>query len=149
MSATRYLRTYRWELVRERGDELAPIFRHPEDAGRYFASQEFASHPQEHFVVALLNTRNRLIGHEAISKGSLNGAIVHPREVFLIAIKERAAGLILVHNHPTGDVTPSREDMELTARLCKAGTIIGIEVLDSIIVGPDGRYNSLKDKGLL
>ncbi|MFQ5792957.1 MAG: RadC family protein, partial [Acidobacteriota bacterium] len=96
----------------------------------------------------ILDTRNRLKRLEVISKGSLNGSLVHPREVYREAVALQAAGLILFHNHPSGDPTPSREDLELTRRLREAGRLMGIEILDHIIVGA-GRFLSFKEKGLL
>ena len=83
-----------------------------------------------------------------VSKGSLNTSIVHPREVFKDAIKDAAASVILVHNHPSGDPEPSQEDLEITKRLVKAGRILGIKVLDHLIIG-NNCYFSLADKGLL
>lgn len=83
-----------------------------------------------------------------VSEGSLNQSIVHPREVFSPAVRESAAAIILVHNHPTGDPTPSREDIEITRRLRDAGDMMGIRVLDHIIVG-DGKYHSFSDRGMI
>ena len=80
--------------------------------------------------------------------GSLNSSIVHPREIFNVSIKKSAAAIILVHNHPSGDPHPSREDLEVTTRLVDAGKILGISVLDHIIVG-EKKYFSFKEKGLL
>lgn len=103
---------------------------------------------KEHFVCLFLNTKNRVIFKEIISIGSLNAAIVHPREVFRSAIKRSSASLICSHNHPSGDCTPSSEDIDLTKRLVNAGEIVGIEVLDHIIIGGN-TYISLKEKGLM
>ncbi len=83
-----------------------------------------------------------------VSEGSLNASIVHPREVFQPVIRESAAAVLFVHNHPSGDPSPSREDLELTERLREAGNLMGVRVLDHIIVGC-GRYVSLADRGLL
>ncbi|MNM59149.1 hypothetical protein D3C81_703940 [compost metagenome] len=93
-----------------------------------------------------MNTKNRVIFKEVISIGSLNAAIVHPREVFRAAIKRCSASLICAHNHPSGDSTPSPEDVNLTKRLVAAGEIIGIEVLDHVIIGGNQFY-SLKEHG--
>ena len=101
---------------------------------------------KEHFRAMLLNIKNHLIAIEDISVGSLNSSIVHPREVFKPAIRRSSASIILVHNHPSGDPTPSREDLEVTQRLVEAGKIIGIEVIDHVIIG-NGSYVSLKEKG--
>jgi DNA repair protein RadC len=102
---------------------------------------------KEHFLVLLLDTRNQLIGISNVSIGSLDTNIVHPREVFKEAISSSASSCIFVHNHPSGDPTPSEDDMELTKRLAKAGEIIGIDVLDHIIV-TDNDFISLKERGL-
>ncbi|MEK3742404.1 RadC family protein [Brevibacillus fluminis] len=101
---------------------------------------------KEHFICLFLNTKNRVICKEIISIGSLNAAIVHPREVFRAAIKRCSASLICAHNHPSGDSTPSTEDLILTKRLREAGEIIGIEVLDHVIIGGN-RFYSLKENG--
>lgn len=101
---------------------------------------------KEHFICLFLNTKNRLIFKEVISIGSLNAAIVHPREVFHAAIRRCSASLICAHNHPSGDPEPSIEDLNLTKRLIAAGEIIGIEVLDHVIIGGN-RFHSLKEHG--
>ncbi|MEK4157876.1 DNA repair protein RadC [Paenibacillus sp. FSL E2-0230] len=103
---------------------------------------------KEHFICLFLNTKNRLIFKEVISIGSLNAAIVHPREVFHAAIRRCSASLICAHNHPSGDPEPSIEDVNLTKRLLAAGEIIGIEVLDHVIIGGN-RFYSLKERGLI
>lgn len=102
---------------------------------------------KEYMKAILLNIKCGLIGIEEISVGSINSSIVHPREVFAPAIKKSCASVLLVHNHPSGDPTPSQEDLNITRRLAEAGKILGIEVVDHIIIG-DGTYVSLKDKGL-
>lgn len=103
---------------------------------------------KEYFFILLLDGKNRIIRKVPISEGSLNQSIVHPREVFNPAVRDSAAAVILIHNHPTGDPTPSREDTEITRRLKEAGELLGIRVLDHIIIG-DGRYTSCADQGLL
>lgn len=103
---------------------------------------------EEHFVVLFLDTKNRIIERKTISIGTLNAAIVHPREVFRAAIERSAASIICAHNHPSGDPTPSREDIELTKRLMQAGELVGIDVLDHIVVGKEG-YVSLKQRDLV
>ncbi|MDF2592622.1 MAG: repair protein RadC [Clostridia bacterium] len=102
---------------------------------------------KEYMKAILLNIKCGLVGVEEISVGSINSSIVHPREVFVPAIKRSCASVILVHNHPSGDPTPSQEDINITKRLVEGGKILGIEVVDHIIIG-DGKYVSLKDKGL-
>jgi len=103
---------------------------------------------KEYFKAVLLNTKNHVISIEEISVGSLNSSIVHPREVFKPAIKRSSASIILVHNHPSGDPTPSKEDIEVTSRLVNAGNILGISVLDHIIIG-NNSIVSLKEQGLM
>ncbi len=103
---------------------------------------------KEHFKTILLNIKNHVISIEEISIGSLNSSIVHPREVFKPAIRRSSASVILVHNHPSGDPTPSREDVEVTARLVESGKILGINVLDHIVIG-NNSILSLKEKGLM
>jgi len=103
---------------------------------------------REHFRVLLLNSKNQLIGEENSAKGSLNQTIVHPRELYKTAIKAGAAAVIVAHNHPSGSVEPSAEDIKVTKRLAEAGKIIGIELLDHIIIGHSA-YLSFKEKSLL
>lgn len=104
---------------------------------------------RETFVALYLDTKNRVIKKETVSIGSLNSNIVHPREVYREAILNSAHNIIVAHNHPSGDPTPSREDLELTDRLYKAGEIIGIGLIDHIIVGESGQYYSMKERGNL
>jgi len=101
---------------------------------------------REEFRVCFLNTKNEVMAHEVISIGSLNASIVHPREVFSRAIKRSAAAIVLVHNHPSGNPEPSREDVEITGRLTESGLLLGIKVLDHVIIG-GGRWYSLKAHG--
>ena len=108
----------------------------------------FRDRRKEYFLTLLLDGKNRIIRQEQISEGSLNQSIVHPREVFIAAVKQSAAAVILVHNHPSGDPAPSREDREITRRLKESGEIMGIRVLDHIIIG-DGSYYSFVEMGLL
>jgi DNA repair protein RadC len=99
---------------------------------------------REHFIGLYLNTRNRLLIRETISIGSLNASIVHPREVFEPALRQGAASLIVVHNHPSGETEPSEDDLAITRRLSEAGEILGVPLLDHVIVGGQG-YTSLKE----
>lgn len=103
---------------------------------------------KEHFRIALLDTKNQIIVTEEISVGTLNASIVHPRDVFKVAIKRNANAIILIHNHPSGDPIPSNEDINITNRLIDVGKLIGIKVLDHIIIG-DNRYISFKEKNLM
>lgn len=101
---------------------------------------------KEHFVTLHLDTKHCVIGEEVASVGSLDASIVHPREVFKVAVKRSASAILCLHNHPSGDPTPSPEDIAVTRRLCEAGKLLGIDVLDHIVVG-DGRFVSLKASG--
>ena len=101
---------------------------------------------REKLVALLLDTKNQVLREEVISIGSLNANIVHPREVFKAALLESCASVILSHNHPSGDPTPSREDIAVTEKLVEGGKLLGIDVLDHVVIG-DGRYVSLKDEG--
>ncbi len=103
---------------------------------------------QEHFVCIYLNTKNQVLHRQTIFIGSLNASIVHPREVFKEAFRRSAASIICFHNHPSGDPTPSREDIVVTKRLVECGKMIGIEILDHIIIG-DKKYVSIKEKGYI
>lgn len=103
---------------------------------------------EENFVIVCLNTKNKIAGIHTISIGSLNSSIVHPREVFKAALLNNASGIIMMHNHPSGDPEPSREDIETTQRLITAGTILGIKVVDHVVIG-DGCYISLKEQGII
>ena len=100
------------------------------------------------FLTLHLDGKNRIICMDIVSVGSLNQSIVHPRSVFMTACLSNAAAIILVHQHPTGDPTPSSEDIAITRRLKEAGEIMGIKILDHIIVG-DGEYLSFVERGLL
>ncbi|WP_374193879.1 DNA repair protein RadC [Alkalihalobacillus sp. BA299] len=123
------------------------VIRSPEDVSRY-VMEDMRSLTQEHFVCLYLNTKNHVLHRETIFIGSLNASIVHPREVFKEALRRSAASFICLHNHPSGDPTPSREDIEVTKRLGECGKILGIELLDHVIIG-DRTYISLKEKGYL
>jgi DNA repair protein RadC len=103
---------------------------------------------KEYFIAAHLDTKNRLLCLEIVSTGSLTASIVHPREVFKSALLSSAAGIIFIHNHPSGDPTPSQEDREITNRLRDASELLGIRLLDHVIVGTDQHY-SFTDQGLL
>ena len=103
---------------------------------------------KETFVALLLDTRRRVVRHETIAEGSLDAAVVHPREAFVPAVRESAAAVIFVHNHPSGDPRPSHNDREITFRLLEAGRILGISVLDHVILG-EGRYYSFMEDGII
>ncbi|WP_404450479.1 DNA repair protein RadC [Sutcliffiella horikoshii] len=121
------------------------VIRSPEDAANYvMEDMRFLS--QEHFVCLYLNTKNQVLHQQTVFIGSLNASIVHPREVFKEAFRRSAASFICIHNHPSGDPAPSREDIDVTKRLSECGKLIGIELLDHLIIG-DQKFISLKEKG--
>jgi len=111
------------------------------DAARYLLPL-FGSHPVERFGILLLDSRHRVIRARLLSVGSLDASLGHPREVFREALAARAAALIAFHNHPSGDPTPTPEDVELTRRLASAGTIVGVDVVDHLVLA-DTRYSSI------
>lgn len=124
-----------------------PTISSPRDAAMLLM-EEMRYLQKEHFVCLFLNTKNEVIAKETLSIGSLNATLVHPREVFRAAIKQSSAAIICAHNHPSGDPTPSREDIHMTERLVEAGRIVGIDVLDHLVLG-DGVFVSLKEKGYM
>ncbi|MFH1916836.1 MAG: DNA repair protein RadC [Nanoarchaeota archaeon] len=109
---------------------------------------ELAGKKQEHFIVLLLDTRLNLLKIETLFLGTLNSSLVHPREIFRLAIRNSASALILIHNHPSGNCEPSEEDIHITTIIQKAGKLVGIRVLDHVIIA--GRtYSSMKERGLI
>ncbi len=122
-------------------------FHNPVDIVNYFV-EDMRHREQELVSIMLLNTKGTLIRDILISQGTVNASVVSPREIFLEALKYHAVSLVMVHNHPSGDPTPSREDLSLTRRVREAGEIIGIRLLDHIIIG-DNSYISLKERGIL
>jgi len=131
------------------GTRLQPgeMFTSPEQIFEHFHGA-LRDIKREVFLVVLLDARHRILREELISEGSLTSSIVHPREVFLPAVRESAGAVVLVHNHPSGDPRPSDEDIAVTRRLVHAAELLGIRVLDHVIVG-DGRYASFREEGLL
>jgi DNA repair protein RadC len=119
----------------------------PEDAAE-LVKEKMRCLDREHFWALLLNTKNRVITIDEVSVGTLNSSSVHPRELFRNAIKRSAAAIILVHNHPSGNTRPSKEDIDVTRRICKVGRLVGIDVLDHLIIG-DNKFISLKSEGLM
>ncbi len=109
---------------------------------------ELSNLKKEHFIGIFLNSRKKILKKETIFIGSLDSSIIHPREIFKIALVESAAAVVLVHNHPSGDPTPSEEDIEITNQIVKAGEVLGITVLDHIIIA-DNKYLSLSEQGLV
>jgi DNA repair protein RadC len=123
----------------------SPAFDSPAAAGRWLLPR-YGARPLEVFGMLALDTRHRLRRAVEVSQGCLTSSLVHPREVFREAVVARAASVILFHNHPSGDPEPSAEDLALTRRLCQAGALMGIPVLDHVIVGA-ARFVSLKERG--
>jgi len=123
-----------------------PVIKTAKDVARLMMP-DMQSLDREHFKIILLNTKNHVLQTHTVSIGSLNASVVHPRECFRPAIAAQAAAIILVHNHPSGDVEPSAEDMSLTRRLMSAGDLLGIKVLDHVIIGGN-KYFSIVDKGV-
>ncbi len=121
-------------------------FRSSVDIFRAF--KQLASMPVESFLVVHLDSKNRMVGMTTCSIGSMTASLVHPRDVFRPAIANMTAGLIFIHNHPSGDPAPSDEDIQITKRLFEVGKVVGIRCLDHIIIG-QGRYLSFADQGLI
>lgn len=122
-------------------------FLNPEAVARYYM-EDMRHMEQEQLYAMFLDTKNGLIKDIMISKGTVNASIASPREIFIEALKHRAVGIILAHNHPSGDPTPSREDCLLTKRVKEAGSLIGIQLLDHVVIG-DHSYSSFKKEGML
>lgn len=120
------------------------IVRSPEDAAKV-ASEFIGEDDREIFFVMCLNTKNRVVAVHRCHVGSLNASIVSPREVFKAAILNNAASIVVSHQHPSQDIFPSREDLEVTRRLLECGKILGIDVLDHVIVNASGDYYSMKE----
>jgi DNA repair protein RadC len=146
---TKSLPVYRVTLVREgQMPSYEQRVRSSADASRMLATY-LAGVDREHFVVLMLDQKNQVIGIHTVSMGSLTASVVHPRETFKAAILANAAAIVCGHNHPSGDVQPSMEDRAITRRLADAGTLLGINVVDHIIIGSAGTYFSFADEGLL
>jgi DNA repair protein RadC len=128
-------------------DEAKPTIRSPQDVAN-LVSPDFKTEKREHFMALFLDTRNQVTRRKTISIGGLDASLIHPRELFKEAISCLAASVIVSHNHPSGDPTPSQEDLDVTQRLIEAGKIIGIDLLDHVVVG-DGRWVSMKERGLM
>ncbi|WP_345971318.1 DNA repair protein RadC [Sulfurimonas sp. HSL1-6] len=114
----------------------------------YELLREYGAKKQEYFIALALDGASHLIEKRVVSIGTLNQSLVHPREVFADAVADRAAGIIVAHNHPGGQLAPSREDVAVTRRLKEAGTLLGIELLDHVILTRDG-FLSLREEGML
>lgn len=142
---------YELRLVKVEGRryEGSAIVSTPKDAAQHIENVFDMSHqPEEIMVLLTLNTKNRVTGAFEVSRGTLNSSLVHPREVYKRALMNNAAGIIIAHNHPSGDLTPSKPDIETTKRLKEAGEILGVDLLDHLILG-DKRYLSFREQGLM
>jgi DNA repair protein RadC len=139
LEIARRLGHHRWEA----GQPL----RSSEDVFHHFRGS-LEKEKREFFYVVLLNNKNRKMRDIKVSEGSLTASLVHPREVYNPVIRESAAAVIFVHNHPSGDPAPSQEDIEITRRLKEVGNVMGIRVLDHVVIGHD-RYFSFSDKGMI
>ena len=132
----------RLQLVKESETVIKPICG-PNDLAEQM--QELATADREQMVCIHLNTKNRLVGQQTVSVGILNHALIHPRELFKGALLSNAFNIVLAHNHPSGDVTPSREDDMVTVMVAKAGKLLGIPLLDHVILSPDGSFCSYSE----
>ena len=142
---------YRLELVREKASRYDADDKRvstPEDARRVLELMfQFEKQAEEIFAMLVLDTKNQIIGGFEVSRGSVNSSIVHPREVFKRAILVNASSIIIAHNHPSGDVEPSHEDIVLTNRLQEGGRLLGVSIMDHIVCGMGGKYYSFREEG--
>ena len=144
-----YHHRYRGSKIREERSRYRRIRENPIIATAskaYEHLHEYHHLDREHFIAITLDGSSRVINTHTISIGTLNQSLVHPREVFYPAIKDKAAAIIIAHNHPSGQLFPSRADKQVTTRLKDAGKLIGIDIIDHIILTPDGFY-SFQDEG--
>lgn len=128
------------------GQVAPPISQAADIAGRLRV--QLKDKKQEHFIVVSLNNRNRVLGTDTAAIGTLNSSLIHPRETFNVAIRRQAAAIIIAHNHPSGDPTPSEADVVVTKRLKEAGALMGIELLDHVIIGLN-TFFSFREQGRL
>lgn len=147
------MKLYNYKIIREKSETYydgRKSLDNPDDAAKLFKEyyEENFDMDKEHFSVIMVDTKNKMIGINLVSMGTVNQTITHPREVFRPAVMASANSVFLCHNHPSGDPTPSREDINTTKRLKEAGKILGIEILDHIILG-DNRHVSLLEKSLI
>lgn len=124
-----------------------PVIRKPSDAALLFMPQ-LRDLEQEHLYAVLVDAKGRVLAADLVSVGGLSGVTAHPREVFRAAVRKNAHAMVLVHNHPSGDPTPSPADVAVTKRLVDAGRLLGIEVLDHVVIG-DNRYASFRQIGII
>lgn len=122
-------------------------FSSPETIAQYYM-EDLRHEKQEHMKMLMLNSKADLIGESDVSKGTVNASLITPRELFIEALQKNAVSIVIMHNHPSGDPTPSRDDMLTTKRISEAGNLIGIELLDHIIIG-NNCYISFREQGIL
>jgi DNA repair protein RadC len=135
------------QLVRDRAAKKQVVVENPKEIYKLI-KDEIQRWDRERSLAVPLDARNGVIGIDEVACGSVNSSIVHPREVFKAAVLANAVSIVLIHNHPSDDVEPSEDDIEITKRLVEAGKILGIEVIDHLIVSKEGYY-SFKDAGLI
>ncbi len=140
--------TYRVSLIRDGEMQVEESEATTAELAARTAQAYIGDTDREHCIVILLNNRHRIIGINTVSIGSVSASLVHPREVFKPAILTSASGVIVAHNHPSGDPEPSSNDVELTKRLNKSGKLIGIESIDHLIVSTNG-FESMKRRGVI
>ncbi|OUM90437.1 JAB domain-containing protein [Parageobacillus thermoglucosidasius] len=143
-AAERIIAAFGIAFAAMQGRECKDIIREPKDASKFFSY--LALMEQEYFDTVFLNTKNVVLGKKNIFKGSLDSCVVHPREIFKEAFRMSAASIICAHNHPSGDPHPSKEDIIVGKRLHEVGRLMGVELLDFIVIGHNGRYFSFKEK---
>jgi len=134
-------------LVREEGDPAPKRVRTPSEASEY--ADQLRERDRECFGVILLDARNRAIGLHVATVGTIDTSIIDPGAVFKAALLANAAGVLLTHNHPSGDETPSAEDLRITKQLVEAGRVLNIPVLDHVVLGGPGRFVSMREQGLV
>lgn len=142
--------TVRYSVRKDSDDQPVVVgraIRIPSDAAAAFMAV-LQDEPAEVFAMLCLTTKHRVIAYHEVSRGTLDSTLVHPREVFKAALLANSAAIVISHNHPSGDSSPSADDVQLTQRLAAAGELLGIPVLDHVIIG-DGRYFSFKEAGRL
>lgn len=145
------IQKYRLELVKESNNkyDVDKKISSPKDSYEFISKvYETQKYAEEVLLMVTLNTKNIVTGCFEVARGSINSTVVHPREVYKRALLNNAASILVFHNHPSGDPSPSKEDVNITARLKECGKLLGIDLLDHIILGEDS-YISLKEKGLL
>lgn len=144
-----YIPIFRVQLVKESRQAVERKSITSPQAAAVILHRYLRGADREMFVVMGLTTKNQVIGLNTVSVGSLDAALIHPREIYKPAILMNAASILLAHNHPSGDPTPSPEDRQVTARLVEAGRLLGIEVIDHLILGEGETFLSLKERGLM